>query len=134
MSKNTTPNEFCSALRLGAETSGKPTLQVDYEKYEQLLEDADLTETQKREFITALWSIIVEFASLGFGVQPMQQIDQGNDCNDSMIASETSRDELKYDLPEDLQAMLELADPKKQKEASDAEDATSLTQRESEAE
>ena len=132
MNKNNPPNKFCSALWLGAEKSGKPTLQVDYEKYEQLLEDADLTETQKREFITALWSIIVEFASLGFGVHPMQQIDQGNDCNDSIMASETSRDELKYDLTEDLEAMLELADPKKQKETNDAEDETSLSQRESE--
>ena len=46
---------------------------VDYGKYEHFLETADLSEDQKREFIDALWSIIVSFVDLGFGVHPAQQ-------------------------------------------------------------
>ncbi len=131
MNKNDTPNEFCSALRLTKETTGEPILQIDYEKYEQLLEEADLTEDEKREFITALWSIIVEFASLGFGVHPFQQIDQSVDC-DFKIDGETSRDEIENYLPEELRSMLNSPHPKQQKTTIDAEDETSLAHRESE--
>ena len=46
---------------------------VDYDLYARYLEDADLTEEQKREFLQALWTIICEFVALGFGVHPLQQ-------------------------------------------------------------
>lgn len=51
----------------------KPVITVDYERYAHFLKDSDLTEDQKREFLQALWNIIVEFVSLGFGVHPLQQ-------------------------------------------------------------
>ena len=51
----------------------RPVITVDYEKYEHFLEDADLSEDQKREFLQALWQIIVGFVDLGFGVHPVQQ-------------------------------------------------------------
>ena len=53
--------------------AGPPVITVDYERYAHFLENADLTEDQKREFLQALWNIIVEFVSLGFGVHPLQQ-------------------------------------------------------------
>lgn len=46
---------------------------VDYEKYVHLLEDSDLSDDQKQEFLQAVWGIICEFVSLGFGVHPVQQ-------------------------------------------------------------
>ena len=57
----------------GKTTSFKP-LTLDYELYEHYLEDSDLTEAQKREFLDALWSVIVSFATLGYGVHPLQQV------------------------------------------------------------
>lgn len=48
-------------------------LSIDYEKYEHYLEDTDLTDEQKQEFMKALWNIIVNFVDLGFGVHPVQQ-------------------------------------------------------------
>ena len=51
----------------------KPVITLDYERYAHFLEDEDLTEEQKHEFIETLWNIIVEFVSLGFGVHPLQQ-------------------------------------------------------------
>ena len=51
----------------------KPTITFDYDLYARYLEDADLTENQKREFLEALWSIICEFVALGFNVHPLQQ-------------------------------------------------------------
>jgi len=50
------------------------TLTIDYELYERYLEDSDLNEAQKRQFLDALWSIIVSFVDLGFGVHPLQQV------------------------------------------------------------
>lgn len=48
-------------------------LTIDYDLYATYLEDSDLTEKQKREFIDTLWNIIVGFVDLGFGVHPLQQ-------------------------------------------------------------
>ncbi len=53
---------------------------VDYERYAHMLEDADLSEDQKREFLQTIWNIIVEFVSLGFGVHPLQQVQ--NSCGE----------------------------------------------------
>jgi hypothetical protein len=53
-------------------THPKSTLTVDVEKYQAFLDGADMTEEQKDEFLQALWSIIVSFVELGFGVHPVQ--------------------------------------------------------------
>lgn len=47
------------------------TLDVDY--YQSLMDDTDMSEDQKREFIEALWTIVVCFVDLGFGIHPLQQ-------------------------------------------------------------
>ena len=51
----------------------RSSVEIDYEYYEKYLEDSDLTVEQKRQFIEALWQIIVGFVDLGFGVHPVQQ-------------------------------------------------------------
>lgn len=55
--------------------TNRPVITVDYERYAHFLEDADLSEEQKLEFLQALWNVIVEFVSLGFGVHPLQRIE-----------------------------------------------------------
>lgn len=50
----------------------KPVIEIDYARYEQLLDDPDLTPEQRRAFLDAVWNIMVEFVSLGFGVHPLQ--------------------------------------------------------------
>lgn len=57
----------------------KPTLTIDYELYEHFLDDCDLSDEEKHNIIDALWIIITSFASLGFGVHPLQQILE-NEC------------------------------------------------------
>jgi hypothetical protein len=61
----------------------KPVLTIDYALYEQYLEGADLSDDQKQEFLDALWSIIVGFVDLGFGVHPLQQI-PSNTCGQTL--------------------------------------------------
>ncbi len=46
-------------------------LSIDWRFYEHHLAGADLTEQEKREFIEALWYIIVSFVDLGFGIEPV---------------------------------------------------------------
>jgi hypothetical protein len=52
----------------------QPILSVDVEKYQAFLDEADMTEAQKEEFLQALWSIIVSFVEMGFGVHPLQAV------------------------------------------------------------
>jgi len=63
-------------MGLGAsfDASAKPIVTVDVDKYQSLLDDATLTQAQKEEFLQALWSIIVSFVELGFGVHPLQEV------------------------------------------------------------
>lgn len=49
------------------------SLEVDFALYEHWLEDDDLTEDEKRDFLEALWSIIVSFVDLGWGVHPASE-------------------------------------------------------------
>ena len=55
------------------ERGGRPAIALDVAKYEHLLEDTELSEAQKQEFLEALWEIVVAFVDLGFGVHPVQQ-------------------------------------------------------------
>ena len=54
-------------------TAERPALTIDRELYEKYLEDSDLSDAEKREFIETLWSIMVAFVDLGFGLHPLQQ-------------------------------------------------------------
>lgn len=65
--------EMDTETRLDLRGSARPSIEVDYARYESFLKESDLSDEQKREFINALWSIIVGFVDLGFGVHPAQQ-------------------------------------------------------------
>lgn len=47
-------------------------VKVDWKLFEHHLGDADLTDDEKREFIEALWYIVMTFVDLGFGIEPVQ--------------------------------------------------------------
>ena len=47
---------------------------LDVEKYRHFLEECELSEAQKEQFLETLWLIIVSFVDLGFGVHPLQQV------------------------------------------------------------
>ncbi len=53
----------------------RPIVTVDYDLYAQYLDDADISEDDKHELIQMIWNIIFEFASLGFDIHPLQQIE-----------------------------------------------------------
>lgn len=49
------------------------SLTIDWQTYAAMLEASDWSEEQKQELIETLWSIVVAFVDLGFGVHPAQQ-------------------------------------------------------------
>lgn len=51
-----------------------PSLSIDWDLYGSMLEDSNLSEKQQRELIESLWSIVLAFVDLGFGVHPLQQV------------------------------------------------------------
>ena len=68
----------------------KPVILVDYEKYAHFLDDADLSDEEKQEFVQTIWSIIVEFVSLGFGVHPLQQAQNHRENNEKSLPEDLS--------------------------------------------
>jgi len=63
------------------------TLSVDWELYADALENSDLTDDEKREFIETLWGIIVAFVDLGFGIHPLQQALEEGSVEDEQITA-----------------------------------------------
>ena len=51
-----------------------PALTLDVDLYQHYLDNSDLTQEEKIEFLQALWNLINEFVMLGFNVHPIQQV------------------------------------------------------------
>lgn len=47
-------------------------LEIDVDRYQSYLDQQSLTESQRREFVHALWAVVVAFVDLGYGVHPVQ--------------------------------------------------------------
>lgn len=50
------------------------SIEIDVERYQAVLDEMDGMPEQKEALIRALWSVIVNFVDLGFGVHPVQQV------------------------------------------------------------
>jgi hypothetical protein len=83
-----------SGLAKTFDASARPVLAVDVKKYEALLDDPSLSEAQKEEFLRALWSVVVTFVELGFGVRPLQEV-CGQDSGDSFPGAKDAFDQVK---------------------------------------
>lgn len=49
----------------------RPVLTFDVALYQHYLDDSGLSEEQKRDFLEVLWSLMVSFVDLGFGIDPV---------------------------------------------------------------
>ena len=47
-------------------------LEVDVERYQGYLDNSGISDEQKAEVLKALWTVIVAFVDLGYGVHPAQ--------------------------------------------------------------
>lgn len=51
----------------------KLALQFDAQEFAHFLDESDLTHDQKLEYIQTIWSIVLQFIDMGFGIHPLQQ-------------------------------------------------------------
>ncbi len=72
------------------EKSAAPIVGVDVAKYQAWLDDANLSPAQKEEFLQALWSIVVMFVELGFGVHPLQEVWEQDPVDNKELAKSDS--------------------------------------------
>jgi hypothetical protein len=61
--------------RPGAVASHRPALTLDVARYEAMLADPALSESERTAFLEALWEIVVTFVDLGFDIHPLQQVE-----------------------------------------------------------
>lgn len=81
------------------DSSAKPTMTVDVERYQAYLDGSNLSEAEKEEFLQALWKIIVSFVDLGFGVHPLQEV-CGKETGKVSGAAKVNSDEVCLEEPE----------------------------------
>jgi hypothetical protein len=79
--------------------SARRVLAVDVERYQAFLDGSDMTQAQKEEFLQALWSIMVSFVELGFGVHPLQEV-CGKDEKSGPHLAKTAFDQVKSKEPQ----------------------------------
>ncbi len=48
-------------------------LEIDLERYQTYIDDNELSEEEKADFVNALWTVIVAFVDLGYGVHGVCQ-------------------------------------------------------------
>lgn len=53
-------------------TKPKLAIQFDAQEFAHFLDETDLTEDQKRAYIQTIWTIVLQFVDLGFGIHPIQ--------------------------------------------------------------
>lgn len=53
------------------------TLTVDVAYYARLLDDPNVTDEQREEFIKSLWGVILCFVDFGYRLSPVQQVGAG---------------------------------------------------------
>lgn len=78
-------HEDLRSLSAAFEKTRYNTVCVDVARYQHFLDDADMTEAEKDQFLKALWTMIVCFVDLGFTVEPLHD-DCGQLENNSLPA------------------------------------------------
>ncbi len=75
--------------------AGRPALTLNVDDYRQYVEALNLSEEQEQELLQTLWTIIVSFVDLGFGIEPVQQATKSRARGDAR--SKTAEGELHHE-------------------------------------
>lgn len=77
-------------LRVTFEAAARRIIKVDVERYQSYLDDTGMTDQQKKDFLQAMWLVMMSFVEMGFDVHPIQHV-----CGKaSPIGNESSTREL----------------------------------------
>lgn len=60
-----------------------PSLTLDVERYNEILEDENIPEAQRRELLETLWSLVCELVWMGWEIHPAQQAEKA--CGKAVI-------------------------------------------------
>ncbi|MEM0928054.1 MAG: hypothetical protein AAGI89_02060 [Pseudomonadota bacterium] len=77
------------------------TLTLNTETYLSQVEDWDISEEEKEEYIRVLWNLMVSAAQIGLGIHPVQQIlstcgnEKASKNGSNLLQSESSVDSVK---------------------------------------
>jgi hypothetical protein len=63
-----------------------PALQFDWQLYASMLDNTDIPEDQKQEFLECLWSIIVDIIDMGIGIHPLQNNGNEDNCPENLAS------------------------------------------------
>jgi len=61
-------------LRVKFDAAARRIIQVDVERYQAYLDGTSMTDQQKRDFLQAMWLVMISFVELGFEVHPIQDV------------------------------------------------------------
>lgn len=64
-----------------------PKLEIDYELFNKEIENTNLTDEQKREYLQIVWSFVVDCVDMGFGIHPVQQACEQKLVSDKLLTS-----------------------------------------------
>ncbi len=100
--RNTAP-KIAKDIAADSKRSRAIVLDVDY--YQAMIDGADLTDEQKREFTETIWSLLVSFIDLGFRVMAKDEF-----CgSDQTGGLQDGQDVLSFTIPFNEQAREERA-------------------------
>lgn len=76
--KKTIDTETNAIAGISRHQNQPKALTLDWQLYAGYLENSELSDAEKQEFISTLWSIMVSFVDLGFELHPLQQVGDKN--------------------------------------------------------
>jgi len=49
-------------------------LEVDVDRFQSALDEADMSDEEKAEYLQIIWSVVLEFVDLGYGIHPINSV------------------------------------------------------------
>lgn len=71
--RNKDETEQRTVINSDTRTDRNPVITVDYERYQHILDDEDVSTEQKQEVLQIVWDLVCEFVALGFNVHPLDE-------------------------------------------------------------
>ena len=61
-------------------STAQRVLSIDVAKYDEYMRNSGMSFEQKEDFLRGMLSIVMTFVELGFGIHPLQQLDEREPC------------------------------------------------------
>ena len=92
--------------------TGKIPLTIDIARYEHFLQNSNLNQVEKEQWLNDLWSVICSFIQMGCEVQPIQQVKQSCGKEEETFSASAQGDSLGVELETVIEAFATACDEK----------------------